>query len=133
MLDHHRGELFDGGLWNPSEFFFGFGWVAEEEIDFCGTEVAWVELDMVVEVETDGVEGHLGELADGNRSTSCHDIIVGFWHLEHHPHHLDIVTCESPVALGVEVSEVDLVLHAELDASDCSCDFACDEGFTAAW
>ncbi len=88
---------------------------------------------MVVEVETDGVECHLGELAYGNRSTCGDDIVVCFRHLEHHPHHLDIVACESPVALGVEVPEVDLVLHAELDASDGSCDLACYECFTAAW
>lgn len=133
MLDHHGGEFFDGGFWFPAELFFGFGWIAEQEIDFCGAEVAWIELDMVVEVESYGVECHLGELADGDGAACSNNIVVCFWHLEHHPHHLDIVAGESPVAFGVEVTKVDLVLHAELDAADCSGDLACYEGFTAAW
>jgi len=133
VLDHHGGELFDGCFWFPAEFFFGFGCVAQEKVDFCGAEVAWVELDMVVEVEAYGVEGHFCELSDGDGAAGGDDIVVCFWHLEHHPHHFDIVACEAPVSFGVEVSEVDLVLHAEFDAAYCAGDLAGNEGFASAW
>lgn len=133
MLDHHGGEFFDCCFWFPAEFFFGLGCVAQEEIDFGGAEVAGVELDMVVEVEAYGVEGHLGELAYGDGAAGGDDIVVGLVLLEHHPHHFDIVAGVAPVAFGVEVAEVDFVLHAEFDAAYGAGDLSSNEGFAAAW
>ena len=36
VLDHHLGELLDGGLGLPAEFFGGFARVAEEEVNLGG-------------------------------------------------------------------------------------------------
>src|SRR5690606_11625107 len=47
-------------------------------------------------------------------------------------HRLDVVACEAPVALGVEVAEVELVLEAQLDARGGPRDLAGHEGLAAA-
>ncbi len=59
------------------------------------------------------------------------DVVLGLVLLEHQPHGLDVVAGEAPVALGVEVAQVELVLEAELDAGGGPGDLAGDEGLAA--
>ena len=59
-----------------------------------------------------------------------HEIIrLGLLHDE--PHTLHIVFGIAPVAVGIEVAEIELVLQAIYDASHCYCDFSGYESLTA--
>ena len=58
-------------------------------------------------------------------------VVVRLVLLQDAPHALDVVAGMAPVALGVEVAEVELVLQAELDRGDRAGDLARDEGLAA--
>ena len=73
------------------------------------------------------VEGHLHQFADAVDLAGGDHVVVGLVLLEHQPHRLDVVRRVSPVALGVEVAERELVLEAELDAGRRVRDLARDE------
>ena len=46
VLDHDADEVGEGGLVGiPAETVAGFGGIAEELIDFCGTEVFGIDFD----------------------------------------------------------------------------------------
>ena len=55
------------------------------------------------------------------------DVVVRLVLLEHEPHRLDIIAGKAPVALGVHVAEVELLLKAFLDAGSGAGDLAGDE------
>ena len=54
-------------------------------------------------------------------------VVVGLVLLEHQPHGADVFAGMTPVTLGVEVAEAELVGEAELDFGDVGGDFAGDE------
>src|SRR5574341_1326631 len=58
------------------------------------------------------------------------DEILRFWCLEHHPHGLDIVARESPIAFGIQVSQIEVLLDPEFDPRRSFGDLATDECFT---
>ena len=58
-------------------------------------------------------------------------VIVGFGLLQHEPHAFDIVARVAPVALGVEIAEIEPLLQAERDGGDRAGDLARDESFAA--
>ena len=84
-------------------------------VDLGGAEVARVGADVLGGVETDMSEGDVDQLAHAVRLAGRDHEVVGLVLLQHHPHRLDVVLRVSPVALGVEVAEQQLVLEAELD------------------
>jgi len=131
-FDHHSGELFEFDLGLPIEEFFGLGAVAEEEVDFGGAEIAGVGFDVFFPVEAEEGEAFFDPLADGVGFAGGDDEVLGFFLLEHEVHGFDVITCEAPVAFGVEVAHEEFVLQAELDAGGGAGDFAGDEGFAAA-
>ena len=46
MLDHDAHQVLERGLLRvPAQYFLGLGRVAQQLIDFSGTEVLWVHLD----------------------------------------------------------------------------------------
>ncbi len=77
-------------------------------------------------------EGQLAEPTDGDHLARRDHVVVGLVLLEHEPHRLDVVAGVAPVALRVEVAEVELLLHAQLDAPDGAGDLAGDECLAAA-
>lgn len=52
VVDHHRGQLLDAGLGDPAELLLGLGGVAQQQVDLRRTEVAGVELDVVLDVQS---------------------------------------------------------------------------------
>ena len=56
---HEVNELLEGDGGLPAELLVGFGRIADEEFDFGGAEVAFVEGDVVLPVEVDVAEGDL--------------------------------------------------------------------------
>src|ERR1700675_3699521 len=57
----------------------------------------------------------------------CDDVVVRMLLLQHQPHRLDVVARETPIALGLEVSQQQLVLQPHLDAPETARDFPGDE------
>lgn len=75
----------------------------------------------------------MAEFADGVHFAGSDDVVVCFILLEHEPHGFDVVFGVTPVAEGIEVTEVKFFLQAEFYAGGCTSDFASDEGFAAAF
>ncbi len=76
-------------------------------------------------------EGQLDELAHGVGLAGRQHVVVGLVLLQHQPHALDVVARVAPVALGVEIAEIEALLQAELDRRDRARDLARDEGLAA--
>ncbi len=132
MVAHDLGELAAVDARGPAELLFGFAEVAQEQVDFGGSEVAGVDLDVLLPVELEVLAAVVEEVADGMGLASRQDVVVRFVLLEHHPHSLDIILGVAPVAFGIEVAEVKLFLQAELDPGQGSGDFAGHERLAAA-
>ena len=86
---------------------------------------------MLPPVEALPSEGDLDRLPDAVRLAGRDHEVVGLIGLEHQPHRLDVVGRVSPVALGVEVPEVELVLQPGGDPRHGSGDLAGDERLAA--
>ena len=146
-FDHLRYKLVEAGAGCPAELALGLGGIAEEGFDLGGTEVAGVDGDDDVallvgglfvdagagpgEVEVEEFGAALDEVAHAVLLAGGDDEVLGFFLLEHEPLHLDVVAGVSPVALGVEVAEEELLLEADLDAGETAGDLAGDKGFAA--
>ncbi len=125
---HHGDELFEVDAWGPSELFFGFGRVTDEEVNFGGSVEAGVMVDEWFPAVVAGdAEGDFEEFTDGVGFSGGDDVVVGGVLLQHAPHGVDIVAGVSPVAFGVKVAERDGVLDSEFDACEGVCDFAGNE------
>ena len=79
----------------------------------------------------DVAEGELDEFAHGVRLAGRQHVVVGLVLLQDPPHALDIVAGVAPVALGVEIAEIERLLVAELDRRHRARDLAGDEGLAA--
>jgi len=132
VVHHDLDEFFEEDLGFPPELFFGLGGIADQEFNLGGTFIAGVVFDILLPVETGAGEGDLAELFHAVGLVGADHVVVGFILLEHHPHHLDVFLGVAPVALRVEIAEVDVVLDAGLDATDGAGDLASHEGFAAA-
>ena len=107
--------------------------IADQEIDLGRAEIARIDLDQrscrmsastpisshalaaPVDLAADLGEGQLDEVAHRMRLAGRQHVIVGLVLLQHPPHALDIVAGMAPVALGIEIAEIELLLRAELD------------------
>src|SRR5215203_6900810 len=54
------------------------------------------------------------KVGDGSRFARRDDVVVRLVLLEHEPHRLDVVAGKAPVPPRLEVTEIELVLQAEL-------------------
>ncbi|MNS56284.1 hypothetical protein D3C72_891400 [compost metagenome] len=77
--------------------------------------------------DVDFTEGNLDEVSDRVLLACGHDVVVRGVLLKHEPHGFDVVPCVSPVALGVEVTQEELVLKPEANVGYCAGDLAGDE------
>ena len=77
------------------------------------------------------LRGGGGEVADAVVLAGGDDEIFGLLLLQHQPLGLDEVARMAPVALGVEVAEIEAILQAEPDARERARDLACHEGLAA--
>src|SRR5690606_9532635 len=60
-------------------------------------------------------------------------VIIRLRLLQHEPHSLYVVSSKSPIALRIQISEIQLLLEPVFDAPHRARHFACDEGFAALW
>ena len=146
MLDHDPDEVFEGCLAGvPAEERLGLGGVAQKLFHLGGTEEARVNLHkrltgshvdaflvdafaFPTQLDADMPECQRAELTHGVVLARGDDEVLGLLLLEDEPHTFHIVLGIAPVAEGVEVAEVELVLVALLDAGGGQRDLACDEG-----
>ena len=73
---------------------------------------------MFFPIEADVGEGVFDEFFHRVGLVGGADIVVGLVLLEHKPHGFDILWGVAPVALGVEVAEVEVFLFVEFDVGD---------------
>ena len=83
-----------------------------------GRKYARIHADVALPVEADEAEGDLAQLADGVHLAGGDDVVVRLRLLEHPPHRLDVLRRVAPVALGVEVAQVEVLLLALEDRRD---------------
>ena len=151
MLDHDFDQILERSLaWVPAEEGLGLGGVAEQLLHFGGAEIARVDLDehfsggrvdallvdafaFPAQLDADMMEGQGAELADGVVLARSDDEVLRLLLLQDEPHALHVVLGVAPVAEGVEVAEVELVLVPLLDAGGGEGDLAGDEGLAAAF
>ena len=126
-LDHLGDHVGKAGGCGPAEFLLGLGGVAEQDVDFGGAHVAWIDPDLVGVVEADMLEGEAAEVADAGGDAGCDHVVVGVLLLQHEVHGLDVVAGVAPVAGAVEVAEREVVGQAQLDAGGAVGDLAGDE------
>ena len=131
-LRHHFCKCFKGYVGLPSKRFAGVRRIAQEQIDFGGAEISRVDFHVLLPVEVEQAEYFVQEFADAVGFAGGDDEILRFVLLEHQPHGFDIIAGEAPVALGVEIAEVEFLLQAFFDAGGCAGDFSGDECFAAA-
>jgi hypothetical protein len=132
-INHQFREVHKLRFRFPAQFLFGFAVVANQEINFGRPVISRIDFDMLFPIKTGMLECNIEKLADGVRFIGRDHIIVRLILLQHHPHGLDIFLRVTPVTLGVQVAEVQLILKTGLDVSDRAGDFARDECFTASW
>ena len=86
---------------------------------------------MLLPVQLEVAEDLLHELAHRVGLAGRDHEVVRLVLLEHQPHRLDVVLGKAPVALGVEVAQVQLLLQPQLDARRRAGDLAGDERLAA--
>ena len=126
-VDHLGDHVGQADLGGPAELLVGLGGVAEQHVDFGRAHEARIDLHFLFVVQADMVEGELAEVADAVRPAGGDHVVVAGLLLQHQVHGADVVAGVTPVALGIEVAEGEMVGQAELDAGDAVGDLAGDE------
>ena len=123
-VDHHGRQGADVDLGLPAQDAAALGGIALEEVHLGGAEVAGIDLHVLLPVQVQPPEGEAQEVPDADGLAGGHRVVVRHVLLQHAPHGFHIVAREAPVPLGVEVAEVELVLHPQLDAGGGAGDLA---------
>src|SRR5215470_3766763 len=147
-VNHFRNQIDKARLVAPAEPLARFARIAEQNIDLGRTEIARIDFDQNLSglgIDPDLVDAgaapddpaaHMAERAldkftDRMFLAGGQHIVVGFVLLEHHPHAFHIVAGVAPIALGIQITEIDSVLQAKLDGGDRAGDLARHEGLAA--
>src|SRR5262249_9679005 len=129
--DHHLYQLFELYPRLPFENPSGFRHVAPKLVHLGGTEIPWVDLHVSLPIEVQMSESQLEELAHRMRFAGGDDEVLRLLLLQHQPHRLHVVRRVTPIPLGVEIAEVELVLQAELDSRRSASDFTRNKCFAS--
>src|SRR5215813_1917698 len=147
-FDHFGHEVIEADGVLPAELLSRLARISDEQVDFGWPEITRVNahqyeaglgIDALlvdaftppVEPSTHDCERPLDELAYGIRFAGGQDVVIRFGLLHHQPHAFDIVAGMAPVPLGVNVANIECVVHALLDRGHCPCHLASHEGFTS--
>src|SRR5262245_62894095 len=117
-VDHHLDEALDRHSGLPAELVARLRRVADEMVDLGRPQERRIGLHVLLGVELGMAERELCELADGVRLAGREHEVLGLVLLEHPPHPVDVLAGEAPVALAVEVAELEIGGEPELDAGD---------------
>ncbi len=100
---------------------------AQKHLDFGRAVEGRIDDEMLRHVEPDVIEGDAAHVAHRCGDAGRDDIIVRLLLLQHEPHRSDVISRMAPVALGVDVAEVQLLGEPQLDPRHASRDLARDE------
>src|SRR5690606_19671752 len=145
-LCHLAYEFSKADLWLPTELTFRLRRVAEQRVDFRRTEVTWIDRDndapfaihaLLVQAgatpsqfNTQLTSDRADEFPNAMLVTRCDDIVARAVLLKDQPLRSDVVARVAPVALRVEVAQVQAGLQAHPDAGQTAGDFPGDEILT---
>ena len=132
-VDHHLNEFLKRSAGHPTKFLLSQCRVADEQVHFGGTEELGIGANTyhAVLVRSDGIDAFsrpgqvhadMGEsernhIAHAVRATGRHDVVAGYFLLEHAPLHLDVIACKTPVPLGIDVADPQALVKAVGDTS----------------
>ena len=146
VVDHDFDQIIEGRLAGiPAEERLGLGGVAEELFHLGRTEEARVDFNQHLtrggvdaflvdafafptQLDADMPECQRAELTHGVVLARGDDEVLRLLLLQDEPHALHVILGIAPVAEGVEVAEIELVMVALLDAGGGQRDLTCDEG-----
>src|SRR6516164_2495048 len=145
---HFLDQLGEAGFRFPPEFLPSLAGIADQDVDLGRAKIARIDahdglaglfvdarlfdpLAPPLDVAADLGESELDKLAYRARLSRCEHEIVRLIGLQDRVHALDIVPRMAPVALGLEIAEIDRVFQANLDAGHTAGDLARHEGFAA--
>ena len=144
-LDHLADERVERDLVRPAELFARFGRIAQEDVDFGRPEIPRVDFDQDLagpsmnalllasaaapyDLFADNRKGLFNQFPHRMGFTGRQHIIIGEGLLEHAPHALDIIPRMAPVALRIQIADIELVLKTQFDPRNPARDLAGDEG-----
>src|ERR1700739_2696852 len=145
---HLLDQLREARLRFPAELLARLAGVADQKIDFSGTEIHGIDghhglagfcvdaglLDALAapfDAAADLREGEFDKLAHRAGFARRQHEILGLIRLQDHVHALDIISGMAPVAFRFEISEVERVFQTGLDAGDAARDLARHKGLAA--
>src|ERR1700722_14581325 len=145
---HLLDELGEGRFRLPAELLLCLAGIADQKIDLGGTEVDGIDphhrlagrlidaglLDALaapLDAAADFRKRDLDEFAHRAGFAGRQHEIVGRVRLQDLVHALDVILGVSPVALGLEVAEIQRVFQPDLDPGDAAGDLARHEGLAA--
>ena len=128
-LHHFGDQRLESGLVAPAQHLVRLARIADQQIDLGGAKIAGINrhqqsaglgvmalfvraLAAPGQRHADLGEGRFGELADRMGLAGGQDIIVALRLLQHQPHAAGVFARMAPVALGVEIAEVQPILKA---------------------
>ena len=118
-------ELLEAYFGFPFQDALRFRRVADQPVDFGRAHEARIDHDVRLErSQPRDLEGDPHEVAHAMRPARRDHVIVGLVLLEHQPHRAHVVAGKAPIAMGVEISEAQLLRQPELDARDAVGDLA---------
>src|ERR1700686_656785 len=146
--DHLLHKLGKARLRFPAELLARLAGVADQKVDFGRAEVHGVDanhglaglpvgagllhaLAAPLDAAPQFGERQFDEFAHRAHFARCQHEIAGFFGLQYLVHALDIILGVAPVAFGIEVSEIERVFQAGLDAGNAAGDLAGDKGLAA--
>src|SRR5246127_1318555 len=149
-IDSHHlpDQLGEAALRLPAEFLTRLAGVADQEVDLGRAEICRIDahhglaglaigagfldpLAAPLNAAADLGEGKLDEFAHRARLAGRQHEIVRRLRLQDRMHTLDIIAGMAPVALGLEIAEIDRVFEPGLDTGDRSRALARHEGLAA--
>ncbi len=128
MVDHDLDEILEAGLSGiPAQDFLCLAGVAEQLLHLCRTEILGINLyqhtagglvdtllvntlALPFELDAHVMEGQCGEVAHCVILARSNHEVIGLRLLQDEPHALHVVLGVTPVAQGVEVAQIELVL-----------------------
>src|SRR6185437_12132963 len=90
----------------------------------------FVRFSLEFQLNPDLCKSHAHEVPNGGGHACGDHIVFGLRLLQDAPHGFHIVFGMSPVATGIEVAEIDLILQTQADLGDATGDLAGHEGLT---
>mmetsp|Transcript_8987 Transcript_8987/g.11037 ORF Transcript_8987/g.11037 Transcript_8987/m.11037 type:complete len:207 (+) Transcript_8987:61-681(+) len=136
----------------PAQVLLRLCRIAKQQVNLCRTEITWINLYQFTTFITciytnlingsgrslprnsnpDVFEGILYKFPHTMSLTSGQNVIVRSIMLHHTPHSLHVVSCVSPITLGVDISKEKSFGEPQMDARDRRRDLTCDKSLSTA-